>query len=212
MCHHLDHTMASRSHKRRSWLASRWLTLLALKASLAIEEEPTTTFSTSSSCTWCGFRNGPQHTGVAPPGPKIGASAGDPPPVAWSASLNHSSASSLAFGADGTLFVGGGNVPTSKLPYYGAGLYALDGATGAAKWFFPTNDSVSGGPAISADGGSVYIGNDDSEQYRKLLRIRGGLSLTKLIEKSIRHPPPSQILTRCVVSRSMLLTLPVFLK
>ena len=62
VCHHLDHTMASRSHKRRSWLASRWLTLLALKASLAIEEEPTTTFSTSSSCTWCGFRNGPQHT------------------------------------------------------------------------------------------------------------------------------------------------------
>lgn len=79
--------------------------------------------------------------------------------------MNHSSVSSLAFAADGTLFVGGGNVPTSKLPYYGAGLYALDGKTGATKWFFATNDSVSGGPAISADGGSVVFGNDDSELY-----------------------------------------------
>ena len=126
---------------------STFVTLLALLPS-----------ASSEACSWCGFRNGPQHDGVAP---SAGVGTG-PPQTSWEASLNASSGSSLAFGADGTLFVGGGTVETAKLPYYGAGLYALDGQTGSTKWFFAVNDTVSGGPAISADGSSVIFGNDDS--------------------------------------------------
>ena len=49
-----------------------------------------------------------------------------------------------------------------RLPrrYGGAGLFALDGDTGAVKWFFPTNDSVSTTPAIDAATGDVYFGAD----------------------------------------------------
>lgn len=109
-------------------------------------------------CTWCGFRNGPQHTGASDGSAKLGTVA---PSIVWETSLNASSASSLAFSDDGTLFVGGGMVEAPQLPYYGAGLYAFD-KTGSIKWFFSTNDTVSGGPTISADGSSVIFGNDDS--------------------------------------------------
>jgi outer membrane protein assembly factor BamB len=55
--------------------------------------------------------------------------------------------------ANGTLFVGSGD----------QNVYALDMATGALKWTFPTGDVIHASPAVAA--GVVYIGSWDRNLY-----------------------------------------------
>ena len=43
-------------------------------------------------------------------------------------------------------------------------LYAVDGATGTAKWAFHTDEAIQGSPSVAADG-TVYFGSNDSKIY-----------------------------------------------
>ena len=65
-----------------------------------------------------------------------------------------SSAYSPAIGADGTIYFGSDDKK----------VYALDGATGAKRWEFATEDCIDGSPAIGADG-TIYIGSWDHNVY-----------------------------------------------
>ena len=69
-------------------------------------------------------------------------------------SVLYSVMSSPAVGSDGTVYVGA----------YVGKVYALDGATGARKWEFPTGGPVRSSPAIGADG-TVYVGSTDRNVY-----------------------------------------------
>jgi hypothetical protein len=63
--------------------------------------------------------------------------------------------SSPAIGTDGTVYVGS----------WDGKLYALDAATGTAKWAFATDAQISwSSPAVGADG-VVYVGSDDNNVY-----------------------------------------------
>ena len=41
----------------------------------------------------------------------------------------------------------------------------VDAGTGALKWKFATGDDVESSPAVSPDGGTVFVGSDDSNLY-----------------------------------------------
>jgi hypothetical protein len=62
--------------------------------------------------------------------------------------------SSPGIGADGTVYVGGGD----------GSVYALNAANGSVKWERPTGAAVYSSPAIGADG-TVYIGSEDYKVY-----------------------------------------------
>lgn len=57
----------------------------------------------------------------------------------------------------GALTVGDGVVYAGSLAPQGDNMYALDAATGAVKWAFPSGGSVAGGPAVV--NGAVYWGS-----------------------------------------------------
>jgi outer membrane protein assembly factor BamB len=59
-----------------------------------------------------------------------------------------------AIGSDGTVYVGSEDKK----------VYALNGATGAKKWEFPTEKYVFSSPAIGSDG-TVYVGSGDNKVY-----------------------------------------------
>jgi outer membrane protein assembly factor BamB len=73
-------------------------------------------------------------------------------PAGWTPLQSDVGNASPAIGLSGTVYVGGGN-----------GLYALDGATGAQQWLFPSAN-VSSSPAIGADG-TIFFGCDDGNFY-----------------------------------------------
>jgi outer membrane protein assembly factor BamB len=73
-------------------------------------------------------------------------------PVGWTPLQSDVGNASPAVAIDGTVYVGGG-----------LGLYALDGATGAQQWLFPSVN-VSSSPAIGGDG-TIFFGCDDGSFY-----------------------------------------------
>jgi len=90
---------------------------------------------------WPMLGGNPQRTGESPfRGP-------DEHGVLWSVGVGDHEFSSPAIGADGTVYVGGGNK-----------LYAVD-AEGAIKWTFRAGGAVWSSPAIAADG-TIYVGTN----------------------------------------------------
>ncbi len=73
-------------------------------------------------------------------------------PPGWTPLQSDVGNASPAVSATGTVYVGGGS-----------GLYALDGATGAQQWLFPSAN-VSSSPAIGGDG-TIFFGCDDGNFY-----------------------------------------------
>jgi outer membrane protein assembly factor BamB len=70
--------------------------------------------------------------------------------TAWTAPFNTSSSAAVV---GSVAYIGSGD----------ANLYALDAATGAQKWKFPTSGSIASSPAV--DGGDVFFGSDDHFVY-----------------------------------------------
>ena len=100
---------------------------------------------------WWLFQHDVQHTGRSP-------FAGPNSPllrwVAATASGNPIQYSSPAIGADGSVYFGAND----------HNLYALNGATGARRWLFPTGNNIDGSPAIGTDG-TIYVGSNDDNLY-----------------------------------------------
>ena len=113
---------------------------------------------------WPMFRHDLRHTGQTPyTGPAS-------PVVNWTYQTDESIASSVSFGADGTLYFGSG--------YNSAGLdsslYALN-RDGSLKWRFKTGGSIFSSPAIGPDG-AIYFGSMD----RYLYAIEDSVTYAKL--------------------------------
>ena len=96
---------------------------------------------------WWMFHHDRQHTGRSPfPGPGT-------PVQKWAYPNTHSTYSSPALGADGTIYVGSQDDK----------LYAIN-PDGTEKWAFPTQGLVISSPAIGADG-TIYVGSLDDNLY-----------------------------------------------
>jgi len=62
--------------------------------------------------------------------------------------------------------------------FYDFKVYALDEATGALKWSFPTGGNLQSSPAIGSDG-TVYVGSWDKHVYA-LNGVTGALKWTQV--------------------------------
>ncbi len=94
---------------------------------------------------WCMFHHDPQHSGRSPfTGPAS-------PVEKWAFATGGEVDSSVALGADGTIYVGSDK------------LYAIT-PDGTQKWAFPTGGGIWSSPAIGANG-TIYIGSDDHNLY-----------------------------------------------
>lgn len=74
----------------------------------------------------------------------------------WTARVGDFGSGSLAIGADGAVYAGGGAYMRA------AWFLALDGATGAGRWVFETPGSILSSAVIGADG-TVYVGSAESD-------------------------------------------------
>ena len=102
---------------------------------------------------WPMFRHDMQHTGrTSYTGPAS-------PVISWTYQTNEAIASSVSFGADGTLYFGCGFFSTGV----DSNLYALN-RDGSLKWRFKTNSSTFSSPAIGPDG-TIYFGSMDRTLY-----------------------------------------------
>jgi outer membrane protein assembly factor BamB len=86
--------------------------------------------------------------------------------------------SAPALGADGTLYVGGDQ----------GALFALDAATGAVKWTYPTGGAITAAPAVGEDG-LVYLASTDGWLY--VLGREGGLRTKFQVDAPIDTGSPA---------------------
>jgi outer membrane protein assembly factor BamB len=99
------------------------------------------------------FRHDLLHTGRTPyTGPAS-------PTVRWTFQTNEAIASSVSFGADGTIYFGSGYIPSGA----DSSLYALN-RDGSLKWRFKTGSGIFSSPAIGPDG-TIYFGSLDRHLY-----------------------------------------------
>ena len=118
---------------------------------------PTTTETSSVLMTaaWPMDGNDPQHTG------RTAAVGTQDPREDWSFDGAGSFDSSVAIGADGTLYAFAN--PDFSDPEFRGTLYAID-QFGAVRWEFPAPRLISGTPALGSDG-IVYLGSEDGSLH-----------------------------------------------
>jgi len=97
---------------------------------------------------WAMFGRDIKHSRMSP---YVGAQADT---IRWTSYIGFLSQSSAAFGADGTVYVGGGN----------HNVYAIGSGGESYRWGFATDSVVTSSPAIGGDG-TVYIGSWDHFLY-----------------------------------------------
>jgi outer membrane protein assembly factor BamB len=102
---------------------------------------------------WPMFRHDLQHTGRTPyTGPAS-------PYVSWTYQTDEAIASSVSFGADGTIYFGSGYITAGG----DSSLYALN-RDGSLKWRFKMGSGIFSSPAIGPDG-TIYVGSLDRNLY-----------------------------------------------